>query len=259
MKALTVRQQQILSFIAKHIEDSGFPPTRLDICAALGFKSPNAAEEHLKALVRKGAISMVPGASRSIRLLHPVEGLQQGLEGLEGLEGTAVDPGPHKDHSGKPFLPSPAQRIKKFAVKAMATVESGLHIPLVGRVAAGAPILASEHIETEYQIDAGLFPNPPDYLLKVRGMSMRDIGILHDDLLAVKRLYGGLADARDGQIVVARLENEVTVKRLQRDGSQVLLLPENPDFQPIVVDPERDFLEIEGLGIGVIRNPRAGL
>jgi repressor LexA len=246
MKALTVRQQQILSFIAKHIEDSGFPPTRLDICAALGFKSPNAAEEHLKALVRKGAISMVPGASRSIRLLHPVEDLQEGLESLEGLE-------------SKPSLPSPAQRIKKFAVKAMATVESGLHIPLVGRVAAGAPILASEHIETEYQIDVGLFPNPPDYLLKVRGMSMRDIGILHDDLLAVKRLYGGLADARDGQIVVARLENEVTVKRLQRDGSQVLLLPENPDFQPIVVDPERDFLEIEGLGIGVIRNPRAGL
>lgn len=267
MKALTVRQQQILSFIAKHIEDSGFPPTRLDICAALGFKSPNAAEEHLKALVRKGAISMVPGASRSIRLLHPVEGLQEGVEGIEGVEGvegieglgdTAAAPYP-QDHSGKPSLASSAQRIKKFAVNAMASVESGLRIPLVGRVAAGAPILASEHIETEYQIDAGLFPNPPDYLLKVRGMSMRDIGILHDDLLAVKRLYGGLADARDGQIVVARLENEVTVKRLQRDGSQVLLLPENPDFQPIVVDPERDFLEIEGLGIGVIRNPRAGL
>jgi repressor LexA len=258
MKALTVRQQEILTFIAKHIEDSGFPPTRLDICAALGFKSPNAAEEHLKALVRKGAISMVPGASRSIRLLHPVEGLQEGLEHLEGLEDAVAAPDP-QDYSGKISLASPVQRIKKFAIKAMATVEAGLRIPLVGRVAAGAPILASEHIETEYQIDAGLFPNPPDYLLKVRGMSMRDIGILHDDLLAVKRLYGGLADARDGQIVVARLENEVTVKRLQRDGSQVLLLPENPDFQPIVVDPERDFLEIEGLGIGVIRNPRAGL
>jgi len=249
MKALTARQQEILTFIAKHIEDSGFPPTRLDICAALGFKSPNAAEEHLKALARKGAISMVPGASRSIRLLHPLEGLE------EGLDHTEPNPQQHLGRSAS----SAANRLKKFAVKAMADVEAGLRIPLVGRVAAGAPILASEHVETEYQIDVGLFPNPPDYLLKVRGMSMRDAGILHDDLLAVKRLYGGLADARDGQIVVARLENEVTVKRLQRDGNQVLLLPENPEFEPIVVDPERDFLEIEGLGIGVIRNPRAGL
>ena len=249
MKALTARQQEILTFIAKHIEDSGFPPTRLDICAALGFKSPNAAEEHLKALARKGAISMVPGASRSIRLLPTLEGLE------EGLDHTEPNPQQHLGRSAS----SAANRLKKFAVKAMADVEAGLLIPLVGRVAAGAPILASEHVETEYQIDVGLFPNPPDYLLKVRGMSMRDAGILHDDLLAVKRLYGGLADARDGQIVVARLENEVTVKRLQRDGNQVLLLPENPEFEPIVVDPERDFLEIEGLGIGVIRNPRAGL
>jgi repressor LexA len=250
MKALTARQQEILTFIAKHIEDSGFPPTRLDICAALGFKSPNAAEEHLKALARKGAISMVPGASRSIRLLHPVEGLEEGVDDTE--------PSSHQS-PGRSVSSSAANRLKKFAVKAMADIEAGLRIPLVGRVAAGAPILASEHVETEYQIDVGLFPNPPDYLLKVRGMSMRDAGILHDDLLAVKRLYGGLADARDGQIVVARLENEVTVKRLQRDGNQVLLLPENPEFEPIVVDPERDFLEIEGLGIGVIRNPRAGL
>ncbi len=250
MKALTARQQEILTFIAKHIEDSGFPPTRLDICAALGFKSPNAAEEHLKALARKGAISMVPGASRSIRLLHPVEGLEEDVDDTE--------PSSHQS-PGRSVSSSAANRLKKFAVKAMADIEAGLRIPLVGRVAAGAPILASEHVETEYQIDVGLFPNPPDYLLKVRGMSMRDAGILHDDLLAVKRLYGGLADARDGQIVVARLENEVTVKRLQRDGNQVLLLPENPDFEPIVVDPERDFLEIEGLGIGVIRNPRAGL
>jgi len=249
MKALTARQQEVLTFIAKHIEDSGFPPTRLDICAALGFKSPNAAEEHLKALARKGAISMVPGASRSIRLLHPLEGLEEGLDHTE----TNL-----QQHLGR-SASSAANRLKKFAVKAMADVEAGLRIPLVGRVAAGAPILASEHVETEYQIDVGLFPNPPDYLLKVRGMSMRDAGILHDDLLAVKRLYGGLADARDGQIVVARLENEVTVKRLQRDGNQVLLLPENPEFEPIVVDPERDFLEIEGLGIGVIRNPRTGL
>ncbi|MGA1734472.1 MAG: transcriptional repressor LexA, partial [Burkholderiaceae bacterium] len=192
---------------------TGFPPTRLDICSALGFKSPNAAETHLKALAKKGAISMVPGASRSIRL-----------------------------------LPSTAQDI----------IEQ-LSIPLVGRVAAGSPILAQEHLEAQYQIDPQLFPMTPDYLLKVRGMSMRDAGILHDDLLAVKRLPGGLSETRDGQIVVARLEEDVTVKRFKRDGKKIVLLPENPDFEPIVVDPSQDFLAIEGLAVGVIRNPRSGL
>ena len=213
MQVLTERQNEILRFIAKHIEDTGFPPTRLDICSALGFKSPNAAETHLKALAKKGAISMVPGASRSIRL-----------------------------------LPSTAQGI----------IEQ-LSIPLVGRVAAGSPILAQEHPEAQYQIDPQLFPTTPDYLLKVRGMSMRDAGILHDDLLAVKRLPGGLSETRDGQIVVARLEEDVTVKRFKRDGKKIVLLPENPDFEPIVVDPSQDFLAIEGLAVGVIRNPRSGL
>ena len=213
MQLLTERQHEILRFIAKHIEDTGFPPTRLDICSALGFKSPNAAEAHLKALAKKGAISMVPGASRSIRL-----------------------------------LPSTAQDI----------IEQ-LSIPLVGRVAAGSPILAQEHLEAQYQIDPQLFPMTPDYLLKVRGMSMRDAGILHDDLLAVKRLPGGLSETRDGQIVVARLEEDVTVKRFKRDGKKIVLLPENPDFEPIVVDPSQDFLAIEGLAVGVIRNPRSGL
>ena len=213
MQLLTERQHEILCFIAKHIEDTGFPPTRLDICSALGFKSPNAAETHLKALAKKGAISMVPGASRSIRL-----------------------------------LPSTAQGI----------IEQ-LSIPLVGRVAAGSPILAQEHLEAQYQIDPQLFPMTPDYLLKVRGMSMRDAGILHDDLLAVKRLPGGLSETRDGQIVVARLEEDVTVKRFKRDGKKIVLLPENPDFEPIVVDPSQDFLAIEGLAVGVIRNPRSGL
>ena len=213
MQVLTERQNESLRFIAKHIEDTGFPPTRLDICSALGFKSPNAAETHLKALAKKGAISMVPGASRSIRL-----------------------------------LPSTAQGI----------IEQ-LSIPLVGRVAAGSPILAQEHLEAQYQIDPQLFPMTPDYLLKVRGMSMRDAGILHDDLLAVKRLPGGLSETRDGQIVVARLEEDVTVKRFKRDGKKIVLLPENPDFEPIVVDPSQDFLAIEGLAVGVIRNPRSGL
>ena len=216
MQVLTERQNEILRFIAKHIEDTGFPPTRLEICSALGFKSPNAAETHLKALAKKGAISMVPGASRSIRLITNLVTTAQNL------------------------------------------VEQ-LSIPLVGRVAAGSPILAQEHLEAQYQIDPQLFPMAPDYLLKVRGMSMRNAGILHDDLLAVKRLSGGLSETRDGQIVVARLEEDVTVKRFKRDGKKIVLLPENPDFEPIVVDPSQDFLAIEGLAVGVIRNPRSGL
>ena len=216
MQILTERQNELLRFIAKHIEDTGFPPTRLEICSALGFKSPNAAETHLKALAKKGAISMVPGASRSIRL------------------------------------------ITNLVTRAQNLAEQ-LSIPLVGRVAAGSPILAQEHLEAQYQIDPQLFPMAPDYLLKVRGMSMRDAGILHDDLLAVKRLSGGLSETRDGQIVVARLEEDVTVKRFKRDGKKIVLLPENPDFEPIVVDPSQDFLAIEGLAVGVIRNPRSGL
>jgi repressor LexA len=225
MQLLTERQQEILRFIAKHIEDTGFPPTRLEICSALGFKSPNAAETHLKALAKKGAISMVPGASRSIRLT------------------------------------SNAKRSSTTA-QLISTAESlaeQLSIPLVGRVAAGSPILAQEHLEAQYQIDPQLFPMTPDYLLKVRGMSMRDAGILHDDLLAVKRLSGGLSETRDGQIVVARLEEDVTVKRFKRQGKKIMLLPENPDFEPIVVDPSQDFLAIEGLAVGVIRNPKSGL
>ena len=216
MQILTERQNEILRFIAKHIEDTGFPPTRLDICSALGFKSPNAAETHLKALAKKGAISMVPGASRSIRLITNLVTTAQNL----------------------------AEQLRS---------------PLVGRLAAGSPILALEHLEAQYQIDPQLFPMAPDYLLKVRGMSMRDAGILHDDLLAVKRLSGGLSETRDGQIVVARLEEDVTVKRFKRDGKKIVLLPENPDFEPIVVDPSQDFLAIEGLAVGVIRNPRSGL
>ena len=216
MQILTERQNEILRFIAKHIEDTGFPPTRLDICSALGFKSPNAAETHLKALAKKGAISMVPGASRSIRLITNLVTTAQNLA-------------------------------------------EQLSIPLVGRVAAGSPILAQEHLEAQYQIDPQLFPMAPDYLLKVRGMSMRNAGILHDDLLAVKRLPDGLSETRDGQIVVARLEEDVTVKRFKRDGKKIVLLPENPDFEPIVVDPSQDFLAIEGLAVGVIRNPRSGL
>jgi len=208
MKSLTTRQQEILDLIRSHIEDTGFPPTRLDICHALGFKSPNAAEEHLKALARKGVISLTSGASRGIRLVG---------ESVSSMTG----------------------------------------IPLIGRVAAGEPILAQEHVEARYAIDPALFAQPPDYFLKVRGMSMRDAGILEDDLLAVKKLPGGAGDARNGQIVVARIDNDVTVKRFKRQGNQIHLLPENPDFKPIVVQAGSGEFAIEGLGIGIIRNPKS--
>jgi len=185
--------------IADFLQATGFPPTRAEIAAQLGFRSANAAEDHLRALERKGYIEMLPGASRGIRL------------------------------------------------------RENLGIPVVGRVAAGSPILAEQHIQSRYQLDPALFNPRADYLLKVRGMSMRDAGILEGDLLAVHRT----SEARSGQIVVARLGNEVTVKRFKRLGNQVQLLPENPDFDPILVDLKRDFFAIEGLGVGIIRNGKA--
>ena len=213
MKALTPRQQEILDLISSHIAQTGFPPTRMDICNALGFKSPNAAEEHLRALERKGAISLSSGTSRGIRLLHQQHTPQESLADMIG-------------------------------------------IPLVGRVAAGQPILAQEHIEARYSIDPGLFAQTPDYFLKVRGMSMRDAGILEDDLLAVKKISSG-SQVRNGQIVVARLQDEVTVKRFKRQGHDIHLLPENPAFKPIIVQEGEPEFTIEGLGIGIIRNPKA--
>ena len=199
MDTLTPRQAEILKLIERYTEKSGYPPTRNEICQAMGFRSPNAAEEHLKALARKGVIEMIPGASRGIRLKQ--------------------EPG----------------------------------VPVVGRVAAGSPILAAEHIEARYQLDPGLFTPSADYLLKVRGLSMRDAGILEGDLLAVHRT----PEARSGQIVVARLSDEVTVKRLRRKGHAVQLLPENPDFEPIEVDPRNEAFTIEGIAVGVIRNGRS--
>lgn len=203
---LTARQQQILDLIRSEIQRTGFPPTRAEIAQALGFRSPNAAEDHLKALARKGAITLTAGASRGIRLAE------------------APDPAP----SNSPL---------------------SLLLPIVGRVAAGSPILAAEHIEREIGVEPSLFHPTPDYLLRVRGLSMRDAGIFDGDLLAVKKT----PEARNGQIVVARIGDEVTVKRLQHQGRLVQLLPENPDFAPIVVRPEDDFA-IEGLAVGLIRN-----
>jgi repressor LexA len=198
MDDLTPRQAQILKLIADYTERSGFPPTRNEICRIMGFRSPNAAEEHLRALERKGAIEIIPGASRGIRLRQ-----QRG-------------------------------------------------IPLIGRVAAGSPILAAEHIEARYQLDPGLFTPQADYLLKVRGESMQRAGILDGDLLAVHRT----SQFRSGQIVVARLQDEVTVKRIRRQRDKVELIAENPAFATRVVDLKREPLTIEGVAVGVIRNGR---
>ncbi|SIQ09069.1 SOS-response transcriptional repressor, LexA [Aquipseudomonas alcaligenes] len=202
MLKLTPRQSEILAFIKRCLEDNGYPPTRAEIAQELGFKSPNAAEEHLKALARKGAIEMTPGASRGIR--------------IPGFEPAANE-------------------------------EEGL--PVIGRVAAGAPILAQQNVEDTCKINPEFFHPKADYLLRVRGMSMKDIGIFDGDLLAVHTTR----EARNGQIVVARIDDEVTVKRFQRNGNKVLLIAENPEFAPIEVNLEEQDLVIEGLSVGVIR------
>ena len=203
MLELTRRQGEILNFIRRNIESTGFPPTRAEICAALGFRSPNAAESHLRALERKGMIEMTPGASRGVRLMA------QGA------------------------------RAPEFS------------LPLVGRVAAGAPILATEHIEDHYRIDPRLFKPRADYLLRVKGNSMRDAGILNGDLLAVHRTR----QTNSGDIVVARVnDEEVTVKRFHRRSAYLVrLLPENSDFEPIELDLRKDALAIEGISVGVLR------
>jgi repressor LexA len=218
MLKLTARQQQILDLIRSAIENTGFPPTRAEIATELGFRSANAAEEHLQALARKGAIELSPGTSRGIRL--------RDMERGERRPDTQMT------------LPHPALM--------------QLSLPLVGRVAAGSPILAQEHIEATYQVDPALFSDRPDYLLKVRGMSMRDAGILDGDLLAVKKVES----ARNGQIVVARLGDDVTVKRYRKSGAAIELLPENPDFEPIRVTPAHGDFALEGLAVGLVRSWR---
>jgi len=223
---LTARQQQILDLIQSVMKQTGAPPTRAEIAAQLGFKSANAAEEHLQALARKGAIELVSGTARGIRLRD------------------------------KYLKPSAAKALLKAAPSALvsgqpSTSDVGsntLILPLIGRVAAGAPILAQEHIDQTYQLEAHLFAAPPSYLLKVRGMSMRDAGIFDGDLLAVQ----ATREAQNGQIVVARLGDEVTVKRLMRLPHGIELHAENPDFPHIRVAPE-DAFEIEGRAVGLIR------
>ncbi len=203
---LTARQRQILDWISAYLETTGMPPTRAEIAGGLGFSSPSSAEDHLQALARKGAIEILPGASRGLRL---------------------------KDMPGVP-------------------VQGAL--PLVGRVAAGHPILAVENIESHYRVDPTLFSPRADYLLRVRGDSMQDAGILDGDLLAVHRTR----EARNGQIVVARVGaasgDEVTVKRLRKRARDVVLVPENAAYEPIVVDPRRTPFAIEGVAVGLVRS-----
>jgi repressor LexA len=214
---LTARQQQILDLIQNAVAHTGAPPTRAEIANELGFKSANAAEEHLQALARKGVIELVSGTSRGIRLKS------------DALRSINESRGKHFSLS----LPGFSQ----------------LTLPLIGRVAAGSPILAQEHVDQTYYVENSLFQQRPDYLLKVRGMSMRDVGIMDGDLLAVQ----ASKDAKNGQIVVARLGDEVTVKRFRRNKHLIELHAENPDYQTIVVEPGEPF-EIEGLAVGLIRN-----
>ncbi|MDP2004071.1 MAG: transcriptional repressor LexA [Rubrivivax sp.] len=219
---LTARQQQILDLVQSAIERTGAPPTRAEIAAELGFKSANAAEEHLQALARKGVIELVGGTSRGIRLKSDT---------LRAMAEARLAPW------GQQYmlpLPHVAQ----------------LTLPLVGRVAAGSPILAQEHVDQTYLMEASMWARRPDYLLKVKGMSMRDAGILDGDLLAVQKAK----DAKNGQIVVARLGDEVTVKRLRRTSKGIELLPENPDFQAIHVPLDAEDFELEGIAVGLIRN-----
>lgn len=228
MAELTSRQAEILAFIQRFIDETGMPPTRAEIARDLGFRSVNAAEEHLRALKRKGAIQLIPGASRGIQ-----------MKGTDAMKG-AQRPVPSSRPTSSP--------IDDITVDGeVADLEE---IPLVGRVAAGQPMLATEHVEASYRLDPGLFRVKPHYLLRVHGMSMRDAGILDGDLVAVHRT----PEIRNGQIVVARLEEEVTVKRYRQTGPVVWLLPQNPDFEPIRVDLDSQHMVIEGVVVGVIRN-----
>tara|TARA_Y100000814_G_scaffold165160_1_gene120730 strand:+ start:276 stop:884 length:609 start_codon:yes stop_codon:yes gene_type:complete len=199
MKNLTVKQQQILDYIKEHLNLTGFPPTRSDIAIEMGYKSPNAAEDHLRALARKGAIEIIPGTSRGIRL----------------------------------------------------PISEQLGLPIIGQVAAGFPILAEESIAAYSEVPSNFFTPSADYLLTVKGSSMVEIGIYEDDLLAVHKTD----HAVNGDIVVARIDDEVTVKRLeyQKGNSTVKLVAENPDFEPIIVDVENKDFSIEGISVGVIR------
>ncbi|OXR48306.1 repressor LexA [Pusillimonas sp. T2] len=249
---LTARQQQILDLIRQQIGRTGFPPTRAEIARELGFRSANAAEDHLKALARKGAIALTAGASRGIRLLTPVPGQQPGVASPAPDAAGTLQPHtvstPHAYAAGAPHPVTQSHDKSASTAYTSTPFLERLLLPVIGRVAAGSPILATPHIEREIAVEPALFTQVPDYLLKVRGLSMRDAGILDGDLLAVKKV----TEARNGQIVVARLGDDVTVKRLERQGRHIRLLPENPDFSPIEVQAHDEFA-LEGIAVGLIR------
>ena len=245
---LTARQQQILDLIRQAVINTGFPPTRAEIAHTLGFKSANAAEDHLRALARKGVIELTAGASRGIRLTDLAQEFSGDFDSSEALE----DQDQYTSQSEGIDSASDAPRQNQYSSTPQLRNLPGsgnILLPLVGRVAAGFPILATENVEKELSVDPNLFTQRPDYLLKVKGLSMRDAGILDGDLLAIKKT----SEARNGQIVVARIDDEVTVKRLSKHGSVIHLLPENPDFEPIVVEPGQSFA-LEGIALGLIRN-----
>ena len=227
---LTERQQQILDLIREAVAHTGFPPTRAEIAQKLGFRSANAAEDHLRALARKGVIELTAGASRGIRL----------TESAADFTSDEIDSTDDRVRST-----DTQERIRLKTPPEMGQ----MLVPLIGRVAAGYPMLAAENIEKEISVDPNLFTQQPDYLLKVKGLSMRDVGILDGDLLAIKKT----SEARHGQIIVARIDDEVTVKRLNKKANHIELLPENPDFDPIIIQPGQDFT-VEGIALGLIRN-----
>ncbi len=240
---LTARQSQILDLIRQAIQQTGRPPTRAEIARALGFRSANAAEDHLRALERKGYIRLSAATSRGIQLTEQAQAEAPASAGDPAGAFAAAN------RSAAPLgaAPAAAPGVLPGAPTWLAPSDSRL-VPLVGRVAAGSPVLAAEHVEREVPLAPHLFESTPDYLLRVRGSSMRDVGILDGDLLAVR----STPQARHGQIVVARLGDDVTVKRLDHQGRRIRLLPENPDFQPIDIGPGDDFA-IEGIAVGLIR------
>jgi repressor LexA len=246
---LTARQAQILGLIRRILERTGLPPTRAEIAATLGFRSANAAEEHLRALARKGLIEVLPGTARGLRLT--ALGRMAAGDGVLDESGAGsrdgVDLATRASRAGGRGS-SPASAIA--AAIGPELTRSLRLLPLLGRVAAGAPILAAEHVLGHHAVDPHLFRPSPDYLLTVRGSSMRDAGIIDGDLLVVHQT----TEARSGQIVVARLDDEVTVKRWQQHADRIELLPANPDFAPIVVAAGDERLAIEGLVVGLIRN-----
>ncbi|GAB3674842.1 transcriptional repressor LexA [Salinisphaera aquimarina] len=211
MEELTAKQRRVYVFIRDTIAARQTPPTRAEIAEALGFASANAAQAHLRTLENKGFIELNARRSRGIRLVTP------------------------DDASDEPFTQSSA---------------GALSLAVVGRVAAGAPILALEHVERRCRVSADLFSARPDYLLRVTGDSMIGAGILDGDLLAVRTA----PEVRPGDIAVFRWDDEVTVKRFARDGQTARLIAENPRYEDIVIDTTRETLSLEGLAVGVIRN-----